>query len=198
MTILPVYLFNLNLNGIAAQTITGPLFIIAGVKTHCFAAASAGSLKISASLFIIITFRTFPSLSTKSLTQTVPSMLARLAKSGYSGDTCFTGTGCFSTGIKAPGSGSSSIFISTPVFPPVPSGKVGLGTLDISCCVAIVCSGFTSASGTGTGTPIVGFVTGTETATCGAASVFVIEGGGPSSLYHISRTVAIFSYSGAK
>ncbi len=28
------YLFSLNLNGIAAQTATGPLFIIAGVKTY--------------------------------------------------------------------------------------------------------------------------------------------------------------------
>ena len=46
---------SLNRNGMETHTATGPLFMYAGVKTHCFAASTAGSLKISASLFRITT-----------------------------------------------------------------------------------------------------------------------------------------------
>src|SRR5512140_3388479 len=74
---------NLNLNGTETQTETGPLFMYAGVKRNCFAASTAGSLKISASLLRMTTCFGLPSLSTQIFTQTFPSRPARMASSGY-------------------------------------------------------------------------------------------------------------------
>src|SRR5438067_1571417 len=76
------YLFSLKRNGTETQTATGPLFITAGVNTHCSAAFLAASSNIVFSLLITTAFFVLPSLSTQIFTQTVPSTPMRLANSG--------------------------------------------------------------------------------------------------------------------
>jgi hypothetical protein len=55
----------------------------------------------------------------------------------------------------------------------------------------IVCSALTSASGTGTGAPTVGFAVGADTEIGGGVFAAVIDGGGPRSLYFTRRTCTI-------
>ena len=161
----------------------------AGVKTNCLAASTAGSLKISRSLFSTTTCFTLPSLSTQIFTNTRPSRPARIANSGYLGSTRLTMTGSFSTATKSAGGASSSILMSccTATSSPPFASPIGVTWL-ICSCVWITWSALTSASGTGTGTPTVGFAVGAVTATGGGMLAFDIDGGGPRSEYFMSLT----------
>src|SRR5579883_1119323 len=82
-----------NLRGMLTRTATALPSRCAGLKTHFFSASTAGSVNAGLVAFSTLVSSTWPDVSIRQLTRTMPLMCWRRMSEGKTGATVLTGTG---------------------------------------------------------------------------------------------------------